>query len=284
MSSQHETVAGSEAGSVRPREDRAERSGADVRAERSPAAAGRDPGRAEVRDDTRATPSAGPLPEIRTGTPLAASPPVASGAAADRAQDADLLLDVSRLTVDELTLEVQASVAVDHLKLDAKGLDASLFLKGSLDNLVALRGEAPARSRAMGAARRAARWATPELPVAGRARRNDAADASTPEDETAAPAHASADEDDGIGAVLDGVRRRAATVAKEGGKAASLAVVGAAGGALLESKLGPRHRRGARLPKVLGGRGARGPRVPSLLSGAERAPKALIEEVQRRLS
>jgi hypothetical protein len=281
--SNQETVTGPEAGTPGAGDNRPERSSADARAERSPATTGRLAGRAEPREDTRATRSAGPLPEAHTGLPLPASPPVASGGAADRAQDADVLLDVSRLTVDELTLEVQASVALDHVKLDAKGLDASLFLKGSLDNLVALRGEAPARSRAMGAARRAARWAAPELPVAGRARRNDAADASTPEDETAAPAHPSSDEDDGIGAVLDGVRRRAATVAKEGGKAASLAVVGTAGGALLESKLGPRHRRGARLPKVLGGRGARRPRVPSLLSGAERAPKALIEEVQRRL-
>jgi hypothetical protein len=78
-----ETVVGSEAGSVRPRDDRDERSGADVRAGRSPAAAGRGPGRAESRDDARATPSAGSVPEVRPGAPMPASPPVPS--AADRA-------------------------------------------------------------------------------------------------------------------------------------------------------------------------------------------------------
>jgi hypothetical protein len=279
----HETAAGPEAGALRAGDDRTGGSGPDARAERSPAAPGRLAGRAEPRGDARATPTAGPLAETRPGVPLPASPPVASGAAADRTQDADVLLDVSRLTVDELTLELQASVALDHVKLDAKGLDASLFLKGSLENLVALRGGAPARSRAMGAARRAARWAAPELPVGGRARRSDGADGVTPEDDTPAPVDAPGAEDDGIGGVLDGVRQRAATVAKKGGAAASLAVVGAAGGALLESTLDPRHRRGPRLPKVLGGRRRRGPSVTSLLSGAERAPKALIDEVQRRL-
>jgi hypothetical protein len=284
MSNQQDTPVGPEAGTLRSRDDRAERSGADARAERSPAAAGRPASRTESRDDPRATPSAGALPEIRAGAPVPASPPVVSGAAADRAQDADVLLDLSRLTVDELTLEVQASVAIDHVKLDAKGLDASLFLKGSLDNVVALRGGTPARSRAMGAARRAARWAAPELPVGSRTRRSDGVDGPAAEDEVRAPDDASGDADDRTGAVLDRVRQRAATVAKEGGKAASLAVVGAAGGALLESRLRPRHRRGPRLPKALGGRGRRGPSVPSLRDAAERAPKALIDEVQRRLA
>jgi hypothetical protein len=238
----------------------------------------------------------GQAEEPRTGAPVGrpadrpATPPdqgaapttgAARGPAPERTADADLLLDVTQLTVDEITLEVQASVGLDHVKLDAKGLDASLFLKGSLDNLVAMRRQArtgpPSEPAARGGMRRMAR----ALPPSEGVRTDQPAEPDRPDSGRDDQRNGTrGDDDDGIGAVLESVRRRAATVAKQGGKAASVAVAGAAGGALLESKLGPRHRRGPRLPRVLSRRSA----VDDLLSAAEDAPKALVDTVRRRLS
>jgi hypothetical protein len=116
------------------------------------------------------------------------------------------------------------------------------------------------------------------LPPTGRVSVDQPADPDRPDatrdDEGERPA-----DDDGIDAVLANVRRRAATVAKEGGRAASVAVAGAAGGALLESRFGPRHRRGPRMPRMLSRRSG----VQDLLSSAEDAPEALIDTVRRRL-
>lgn len=66
-----------------------------------------------------------------------ARPPVESQPT-DRAVPADLLLDVPQLTVEELTLELDASLLLDRVKLDAKGLDASLYLKADFERLQAL--------------------------------------------------------------------------------------------------------------------------------------------------
>jgi hypothetical protein len=240
--------------------------------DRSPAAAGREP--------ERATPPASRRGAGQTDAgPVAAASPATGAFDLSRNEPADLLLDVPQLSVDEITLEVQASVGLDHVKLDAKGLDASLFLKASLDNLVALRG-GPGRGERDAGVRGGLRRMARALPVADRPPPDAPAAGEAPGAPSGEHAEHRRGEDDDIGTVLDTVRRRAATVAKEGGKAASLAVAGAAGGALLESK---RQRRGPRLARALPGRRHRGSGLDALLSTAERVPKALVEGVQQRL-
>jgi hypothetical protein len=226
-----------------------------------------------------------PGPAVDTGAVLGAPDPPdeARRRARQRSEEADLLLDVTQLTVDEVNLEVQASIGLDHVKLEATGLNASLFLKASLDNLVALRGRTPA-SRAPGHQAPAADGGSaPGLPAS--ADRTTEADPDGPDAQRhEIPHHAQEGEGNGLHAVLEGVRRRAAVAAKEGGKAASVAVVGAAGGALLESKLGHGRRR-LRLPLSLPGGRRGGHGLPTLLvSSAERAPKALVDKIQQRLA
>ena len=92
-----------------------------------------DPGRTQ-------DPSAeGKLPEASSGERSAeqrepsqqAYPPPQS----DRAVDADLLLDIPQLSVEQLSLGIDASLLLNSVKIDAKGLDAGLFLKANLDLL-----------------------------------------------------------------------------------------------------------------------------------------------------
>jgi len=66
-------------------------------------------------------------------------PPFTFGAApTDRTVDADLLIDVPRLVVEELSLELEASLLLNRVRLDAKGLEAGLYLKGNFEHLQAL--------------------------------------------------------------------------------------------------------------------------------------------------
>ena len=68
-------------------------------------------------------PSAPPKPEVSTaagGLPAATS--MSLVAQTDRTVDADFLVDVPQLSVEELTLELEASVGLSRVKLDAKGL------------------------------------------------------------------------------------------------------------------------------------------------------------------
>jgi hypothetical protein len=265
MASQHETVVASGRRPQSPADDRPPETPAQRQEPRTGAPVGRPAERPAAPPDRAAALDRGTAPT--TGA--------ARGPAPERTEEADLLLDVTQLTVDEITLEVEASVGLDHVKLDAKGLDASLFLKASLDNLVALRTHAASGRRSGPVARAGLRRMARALPSAERAG-DEAADTDRPDAASDDDRPATRDDDDGIGAVLEDVRRRAATVAKQGGKAASVAVAGAAGGALLESKFGPRRRRGPRLPRMLSRRSG----VQDLLSSAE---DALVETVRRRL-
>jgi hypothetical protein len=266
MASQHETVVASGRRPQSPADDRPPETPAQRQEPRTGAPVGRPAERPAAPPDRAAALDRGAAPT--TGA--------ARGPAPERTEEADLLLDVTQLTVDEITLEVQASVGLDHVKLDAKGLDASLFLKASLDNLVALRTHPASGRRSEPVARAGLRRMARALPSAERVRDDQPADTDRPDSASDDERPATRDDDDGIGAVLEDVRRRAATVAKQGGKAASVAVAGAAGGALLESKFGPRRRRGPRLPRMLSRRSG----VQDLLSSAE---DALVETVRRRL-
>ena len=58
---------------------------------------------------------------------------------ARRAPDrSDVVLEAPQLKVDELSLDLQASLGIEHIQLETKGLEADLFLKANLDNVVAL--------------------------------------------------------------------------------------------------------------------------------------------------
>jgi hypothetical protein len=50
----------------------------------------------------------------------------------------DVVLDASHLSVDELSLEVEGDVGIKHLRLDTKGLEAQLFVRADLGNVVSL--------------------------------------------------------------------------------------------------------------------------------------------------
>jgi hypothetical protein len=54
------------------------------------------------------------------------------------AERSDVVLDASHLNVEELALEVEGDLGIKHLRLDTKGLEAQLFLKADLGNVVAL--------------------------------------------------------------------------------------------------------------------------------------------------
>jgi hypothetical protein len=50
----------------------------------------------------------------------------------------DVVVDASHLTVDELSVELEGDMGIKHLRLETKGLEAQLFLKADLENVVAL--------------------------------------------------------------------------------------------------------------------------------------------------
>jgi hypothetical protein len=140
----------------------------------------------------------------------------------DRSVDADLLIDVPQLTVEELALELEASIVLNHVKLDAKGLDACLFLKANFDSLRALvlRGpestEGPSRS--------------PRSSDMPRVRSGLRELLGAPSD------------DDGDSERPNAVRERLRHAAGHGVKAAGLTAAGLAGGALLESRTKPSRK------------------------------------------
>src|SRR4051794_22237090 len=47
-------------------------------------------------------------------------------------------VDAAHLNLDEVSLEVQANVGLERLNVEAKGLDAELYVRANLDNVVAL--------------------------------------------------------------------------------------------------------------------------------------------------
>lgn len=174
-------------------------------------------------------------PERRPGDPVA------------RGADGDIVVDIPHLKVDELVVDIAATVALDHLKVEAKGLDLGLFVKADVGALssAASRGRASAPPDIEGRAH--------DHGERSRLRRMLATD----------------DGHDGRSAADDGTStgRRALQLAKGGGKAASLTAAGLAGGALLESRL---HRAPA-LPRALRGH------APGV---AQRAGEALLESAR----
>jgi len=80
-------------------------------------------------------PAADPRPERRPSEAAATPPQVLPASSADRTAEADLLVDVPQLAVDELTLELESSLVLNRLKLDAKGLQLGVFVKADLEHV-----------------------------------------------------------------------------------------------------------------------------------------------------
>ena len=176
----------------------------------------------------------------------------------DRAVDADLLIDVPQLTVEELALELDASLLLNHVKLDAKGLEAKLYMKANADRIVALtrkgsqRNETESENRRRGSDALRVRTGLRELLGATREAYRDLSDSDV--QEQLRDVHASAreayehvtssdeparEEDDGG---HGGSARTARHAVTQGVKAAGLTAAGLAGGALLESRTGMSSR------------------------------------------
>ena len=185
-----------------------------------------------------------------------ASEPLEQAAAvhpSDRAVDADLLLDIPQLAVEQLTLELDAALVLNSVRLDAKGLETGVYLKADLDllrMLVQKNMEGPQRQPAAGARgsstrHREATGVLRELLDFSRSAYRDLSERRAPQqlgqgdapqsEGTDAGGHEKPDDGE---ATLD----RARHVAKEGVKAAGMTAAGLAGGALLESRLKPTRK------------------------------------------
>jgi hypothetical protein len=191
-------------------------------------------------------------------------PRVLDPAPSDRTVDADLLIDIPKLSVEELSLELDASLLLNHVKLDAKGLEAGLYLKANFDHLVALTPQGTGAPRQRGADVMRGRTGLRELLGATRDAYRDLSDRDvqrqlqgvhasareayariTTEDEPAGERQR--DEDgaqeegepehrhDGDRGRSLAVRDRARHAVTQGAKAAGLTAAGLAGGALLEA-------------------------------------------------
>ena len=190
-------------------------------------------------------PSAPAKPEVSTAAGgLPAATAMSLVAPTDRTVDADLLVDVPQLSVDELTLELEASVGLSRLKLDAKGLQAGLYLKGDFENLQSLPQK---RSGSHGPVRSGLR----ELLSGTREVIEHVAPSDDAEDQ--AQDHRSDGHDQtSNGAEAHDARQRVRHVVGQGAKAAGLTAAGLAGGALLEARVKPSSKLPRRLPKLPG--------------------------------
>jgi hypothetical protein len=196
-------------------------------------------------------PSAPPKPEVSTaagGLPAATS--MSLVAQTDRTVDADFLVDVPQLSVEELTLELEASVGLSRVKLDAKGLQAGLYLKADFENLQAL---AQKRSGSHGPVRSGLR----ELLSGTR----DVIEHVTPSDHAEDQAQDDHDHDQsGNRAGAQETRQRVRHAVGQGAKAAGLTAAGLAGGALLEARVKPSSKLPRNLPNL-----PQLPQLPQLL-------------------
>jgi hypothetical protein len=196
-------------------------------------------------------PSAPPKPEVSTaasGLPAATS--MSLVAQTDRTVDADFLVDVPQLSVEELTLELEASVGLSRVKLDAKGLQAGLYLKADFENLQAL---AQKRSGSHGPVRSGLR----ELLSGTR----DVIEHVTPSDHAEDQAQDDHDHDQsGNRAGAQETRQRVRHAVGQGAKAAGLTAAGLAGGALLEARVKPSSKLPRNLPNL-----PKLPQLPQLL-------------------
>jgi hypothetical protein len=219
--------------------------------------------------DRRSAPSTPPALGARAQTVAGSkdaaewSAPSSGEPASDRAVDADLLLDIPRLSVEELNVELEAALILKRVKLDAKGLDAGLFLKSNLDNFAAVMASRSSDERDAGAAakRRGGDAARVRSSLRERLGSTRDADRDVHDRDVQQPRelHESAGEgyarvaagetdDDAEGGEnaggdgSSGLGGRAVHAAKQGAKALGLTAAGVAGGALLESRLEPSRR------------------------------------------
>jgi hypothetical protein len=205
-----------------------------------------------------APPKSEPSTRVAGALPASTAAPAPLAAPTDRTVEADLLVDVPQLAVEELTLELEASVMLNRLKLEAKGLQAGLYLKADFENLRALTQQRSAASHASGRGLRELLGATREA-YRDLSDRNDqqqlrdvhassldAHEQGTPPDATQREDH----EEGGNGAVSHDVAQRVRHAAAQGAKAAGLTAAGLAGGALLEARVKPSKKLPRSLPSL----------------------------------
>lgn len=185
-------------------------------------------------------PPAAPNPKV----PAALPAPPAFVAPADRTVEADLLVDVPQLRVDELSLELEASALLNRVKLEAKGLEAGLYLKADFENLRALQ-----EKRTADTSHHSVRTGLREL-LAGRDARTSSLEADEHVVASSGGAREHHEHESEHSADGDGqdTLQRARHAAVQGAKAAGLTAAGLAGGALLESRGKPSRKLPRSLP------------------------------------
>ena len=170
--------------------------------------------------------SSGAQPEPRSPAPplKQAQEPAPS----ERAVEADLLVDIPQLSVDELTLELEASMLLNTVRLEAKGLELGLYLRADFDRLAELAGSGSgSRPRRSARQHRDVRAGLAGLLGDG-GHGGDGSDGDAD--------HSGSQSRNGQS---HPARERARHAVSQGVKAAGLTAAGLAGGALLESRTKP---------------------------------------------
>lgn len=193
---------------------------------------------------TPTVPTKPDTPPVRPEKREAPAPEVLPAGQDDRAVDADLLLDIPQLSVEELSLDLDASLLLNHVKVDAKGLEAGIYLRADFGHLAALAGPG-ARGGRGGFRPRTAdmtrmRSGLREL-LGGPDAEQPRAAAEPPEREEREPQHGDARRN-GHDAHEAGAGDRVRHAVAQGAKAAGLTAAGLAGGALLESRVKPSRK------------------------------------------
>jgi hypothetical protein len=196
------------------------------------------------------------------------------------AEEADVLVDIPRLRVQELALELEASRLLNRVRVDVKDLELGLLLKADLDQVADMVGrrEGDESRQRRGVVRQGGRLTSAaygRLFGSGRPQLGSGdddepleAEQRMPQGEQARPQaeHRREGPDDRDG---DGSPSSASRIARQGGKAVAVAAAGLAGGALLRPKVEPLRKRVPELPAPLGRR--------------ESAPKAAFRRLVRAL-
>jgi hypothetical protein len=197
------------------------------------------------------------------------------------AEEADVLVDIPRLQVQELAVELEASRLLNRLRLDVKDLELGLLLKADLDQLTefAVRREGGEPRHRRGVVRQGGRLtsaAYERLFGGGGRPQLDSGDEEEPVEAEQRRSEGEQPRPQGERQQTDEEDRergdspsRASRIAKEGGKAVAVAAAGVAGGALLRPKVEPLRKRVPDLPAPLGRR--------------ESAPKAALRRLVRAL-
>ncbi len=155
-----------------------------------------------------------------------------------RDADADLVVDIPQLSVDELALELESSLVLKRVKLDAKGLQVGVYLNADLDLVRLLVEQRSGRSEGGGS-----RWQRgPDVDRVRTGLREllSGARETEPRPAEAEQAHERGEQEghDGNGARPHAARHAAA----QGAMAAGLTAAGLAGGALLEARAKPSRK------------------------------------------